>query len=481
MPRAVDRFGEKRRAATRRQWPGVRTALAAAGLVLGMTAAVALVWPRAATGQTDFAQPTEVRSESGVLRATLTAEERAIELGGQQIMARVYNGAFVGSTLRARPGERIELELVNRLTQPTNLHFHGLHVSPGGESDNVFRVVNPGETARYVLDLPADHPAGTFWYHSHQHPLSEEQVFGGMSGMIVIDGLRDQLPPDLRGIEERLFTLKDFQVEDGGIRKEDSPGRPTTRTVNGQINPTLTIAPGETQLWRFANVGAEIYYQLRLDGHAFNVVAEDGSPVWDVANADALVLPPGKRFDVLVQGGAAGSYAFKTIPYDQGSHDFPDAVLATLTVAGTAQPPAPLPASVAPDRDLDSAPIAASRDITFSDATVNDRDVFYINGQQFDHDRVDARVKLGTVEEWTIHNVSDQQHPFHLHINDVQVISVNGQPYDANGLQDIVNLPAAGEVVVRVPFDDFTGKFVFHCHILFHEDNGMMAVVEVTD
>ncbi|MBA2598517.1 MAG: multicopper oxidase family protein, partial [Chloroflexia bacterium] len=380
-------------------------------------------------------------------------------------------------TLRARPGDRIELELVNRLTQPTNLHFHGLHVSPGGESDNIFRMVNPGETAHYVLELPSDHPTGTFWYHPHQHHLALEQVFGGMSGAIVIDGLSEQLPPDLQGIDERLFALKDFQLEDGAIPIEDSPGSPTTRTINGQINPALTIVPGETQLWRLANVGAELFYQLRLDGHAFHVVAEDGNPVWDVAQADALVLPPGKRFDVLVQGGETGTYAVKTISYDQGNHVYPEVQLATLTVAGTAQAPAALPASVAPDRDLDSAPIAATRDIFFND--VDDDPIFEIDGQQFDPNRVDDLVKLGTVEEWTIRNVTAEQHPFHIHVNDFQVVSVNGQPYNAASLQDVVILPANGEVVIRAPFMDYAGKFVYHCHILFHEDHGMMAVVEV--
>ena len=257
------------------------------------------------------------------------------------------------------------------------------------------------------------------------------------------------------------------------------PVIPTTRTVNGQINPSLTMAPGETQLWRLANVGAELFYQLRLDGHAFHVVAEDGNPVWDVRTADALVLPPGKRFDVLVQAGEAGAYAFETITYDQGNHVYPEVQLATLTIEGDAQPPASLPASVAPDRDLDSAEIATTRDIFFND--VDDDPIFEINGQQFDPNRIDEVVQLGTVEEWTIRNVTAEQHPFHIHVNDFQVVSVNGQPYNAANLQDIVILPAGGEVVIRAPFMDYPGKFVFHCHILFHEDHGMMAVVDVVE
>jgi suppressor of ftsI len=410
----------------------------------------------------------------------LIAEEREVEIAGQPIRGRVFNDSFVGPTLRVRPGERIELELVNHLMEPTNLHFHGLHVSPEGEADNIFRMVNPGETAQYVLEIPLDHPTGTFWYHPHMHHLALEQVFGGMSGVIVIDGLQERLPLDLQGIDEHLFALKDYQLDDAGaILLENVPRDPTTRTVNGQINPALTMAPGETQLWRFANVGAEIFYQLRLNGHAFHVIAEDGNPVWDVRTADALVLPPGKRFDVLVQAGEVGTYSFETTTYDQGNHVYPEVQLATLTIEGDAQPPAALPASVAVDRDLDSAEIATERDIFFND--VDDDPIFEVNGQQFDPTRIDELVQLGTVEEWTIRNVTAEQHPFHLHVNDFQVVSVNGQPYNAANLQDIVILPVGGEVVIRIPFMDYPGKFVFHCHILFHEDHGMMAVVDVAE
>jgi suppressor of ftsI len=456
-----------------------RVTLAVLGLVLCLVASVDLPRPGTTVAQTEFPEPTELRAVNGVLRATLIAEEREVEIAGQPIRGRVFNDSFVGPTLRVRPGERIELELVNHLMEPTNLHFHGLHVSPEGEADNIFRMVNPGETAQYVLEIPLDHPTGTFWYHPHMHHLALEQVFGGMSGVIVIDGLQERLPLDLQGIDEHLFALKDYQLDDAGaILLENVPRDPTTRTVNGQINPALTMAPGETQLWRFANVGAEIFYQLRLNGHAFHVIAEDGNPVWDVRTADALVLPPGKRFDVLVQAGEVGTYSFETT-YDQGNHVYPEVQLATLTIEGDAQPPAALPASVAVDRDLDSAEIATERDIFFND--VDDDPIFEVNGQQFDPTRIDELVQLGTVEEWTIRNVTAEQHPFHLHVNDFQVVSVNGQPYNAANLQDIVILPVGGEVVIRIPFMDYPGKFVFHCHILFHEDHGMMAVVDVAE
>jgi FtsP/CotA-like multicopper oxidase with cupredoxin domain len=460
------------------------SALATLGLGVAFVAlgAYSAVWP--AAGQETYPEPSEFVSQDGVVQVNLTAEEQQIELAGTPVAGRFYNGGYVGPTIRLGPGDTIELELVNALPEPTNLHFHGLHVSPSGESDNVLRHIMAGETAQYVVELPENHATGTFWYHSHQHGLSEEQVFGGLSGLIVVEGLIDLLPDELREIVERSFALKDFQLTSDGTIVQDNidSNAPTTRTVNGAVNPELSIAPGETQLWRLANIGADIWYELSLEGHPFHVVAEDGSPVWQAWSAESLVLPPGKRFDVLVQGQSPGTYIFRTLDFDQGGDHYPDTTLATLTVGGTAVTPATLPTSLVPQDDpalgdLSAATVDNERELVFTED--DDNNIFMINGKQFDPNRVDQTVKLGTVEEWTIRNDTEELHPFHIHVNDFQVISINGEPYEANGLQDTIPLPLKGEVVIRIPFRDFTGKFVYHCHILNHEDNGMMGLVEV--
>lgn len=154
------------------------------------------------------------RSERGnkVLQATIIAAKQESKLAGQSLTTMVYNGSLVGPTLRASPGDRIELKLVNSLDEPTNLHFHGLHISPSNNSDNVFREVRPGETANYIIQIPADHPPGTFWYHSHQHSFSYEQVSNGLSGLIEIDGLVDLLPEYLHDVKQRTFAMRDFQI-----------------------------------------------------------------------------------------------------------------------------------------------------------------------------------------------------------------------------------------------------------------------------
>ncbi len=127
-------------------------------------------------------------------------------------------------------------------------------------------------------------------------------------------------------------------------------------------------------------------------------------------------------------------------------------------------------------QDLSNASVAKQRTVTFNQDEATG--FFGIDGKTFDENRVDQQVKIGTVEEWRVVNEASEQHPFHIHINDFQVISVNGKPYDAVGHQDTVILPPKGEVVLRMRFRDFPGRWVYHCHILNHADMGMMALVE---
>jgi FtsP/CotA-like multicopper oxidase with cupredoxin domain len=427
-----------------------------------------------------FAEPQEIRSKDGVLAVELESKEVDIDFGGVSVRGTVYNGAFVGPTLRLAPGESLHLALKNTLQQHTNVHYHGMHVSPEGNSDNIFLMIEPGSTYDYVVDVPADHDVGTFWYHSHMHMDAESQVFGGLSGVLIVDGLENRLPKVYRAIEQHLFALKDAQVVDGKIIADNiNSDAPTVRTVNGLVQPQLTVRPNETQLWRLANIGADIFYDVAFAGQPFVVIAEDANPVEQPWTAYDLVLPPGKRFDVVVTAPAAeGEYAFETLSYNQGGDHYPDVPLVSVHVKGESVPDLPPLTEGLDKRDgLDQAEIAMRRTWTFTEDDASS--MYFINGKIVDLDRVDAQPKLGTVEEWTVKNDTSEQHPFHIHINDFKVMAVNGVPYVATGEQDTVVLPPGGEVTLRLAFLDFIGKFVFHCHILAHEDGGMMAVVEV--
>ncbi|MFF4209112.1 multicopper oxidase family protein [Streptomyces sp. NPDC001796] len=453
---------------------------------------------------------------------TLNAHDTRFEVAGKQVWGKSYNGSFIAPTLHFVPGEHATITLVNNLSVATNLHFHGLHVSPSNDSDDSFLCIAPGTTFHYHLDLPADHPVGTYWYHSHamgttcpsdgsamagmDMPPSpgagfspgdvENQIFAGLSGALVVGDDRALLPPTLQHIATHTVNLKDVQLDKTGHIVENTDttsidsNAPTVRLVNGQLLPVLTVKPGETQLWRLANVGADIWYHLQLDGYRFTVIGQDGVPASKVTTADTLLLPPGKRYDVLVTAGnRPGGTTLRTLAFGNGpdGDSYPDTPLFTVDVAGSAQAQLPPVSGALPSSlpDLSNATVAQNRSVTLSG---DDSAGFFINGRQF---RMDSSVfstpaKLNTVEEWTITNEAGEDHPFHIHTNSFQVISINGVPQPYAGRQDTVPVPheangVPGKVVIRVPFSDFTGKVMFHCHIAAHEDNGMMSYIDVVD
>lgn len=444
-----------------------------------------------------FRNPPEVTSKDGVLSTTLEVSTRTVEVDGLPVTTTVYNGAYMPPVLRLKPGDTLALRLVNNSSAPTNEHYHGLNVSPrinpdATVSDNVFLHVPPGTTTDYRVAIPASHHPGLYWYHSHQHGSSEQQVMGGLSGGLVIEGLLAPVP-ELAGIRERMVLLKDIQIgPDGKVPADIDSSAPTHRTVNGQANPVMTIAPGETQLLRIGNISANMYYRLTLAGHTLYELARDGIRHNRLVPFSELLLPPASRSEVLIQGAAAGTYALKSLPIDTGPQGdtAPEATLLTLVSQGEPQQPRVLPAALPPVEDLRTLPVARRRTITFQESA--DGNTFYIdsgNGpRQFDPARVDATIQSGTVEEWTVLNPTGEWHVFHIHQTDFQVVEVDGAARDFVGHQDNVNVSfqpdsgsPPGQVKLLIDFRDpiAIGKFVFHCHILEHEDGGMMAVAEV--
>jgi FtsP/CotA-like multicopper oxidase with cupredoxin domain len=218
-----------------------------------------------------------------------------------------------------------------------------------------------------------------------------------------------------------------------------------------------------------------------LEGHTFYQIAQDGNLQNQIQEVKEILLPPSSRVEVLVRGGATGTYKLRSLAFNTGpaGDKNPEVTLATLISEGPAQQPVALPTKLPPLNDLRQQPVARRRALVFTEAPGK----FFINGQQFDMDRIDTTVKLGDVEEWTVRNESDEMHTFHIHQIDFQVVEVNGQQVPFVGVQDNVNVPVRGVVKVLIPFTDpvIVGKFVYHCHILSHEDKGMMAVIEVVD
>jgi FtsP/CotA-like multicopper oxidase with cupredoxin domain len=275
----------------------------------------------------NFSKPKDVWSKDGILRTILVAAYHMGKIDGKPVTAMLYNGSLPGPTLHVYPGDRIELNLINNLNETTNLHFHGFHVSPANNSDNIFLEVAPSMTQHYIVDIPKDHLIGTDWYHSHLHELSYGQVAAGLSGLIIVEGLEKLLPKPLQIITTHTFAIRDFPfdqlfVTTNNIEHDLLPLSNTDTgherlTVNGEVNPQINMTSGETQLWHLANIDPEnwIYVRSPFTGQPFHVIAEDGYPVWQVWNNDTLNIPSGSRFDVLVTATGNGSIPFRSVVY----------------------------------------------------------------------------------------------------------------------------------------------------------------------
>jgi FtsP/CotA-like multicopper oxidase with cupredoxin domain len=430
-------------------------------------------------------QPSQIRSENGVLEATLTAAPGTVRLGDYSFPGILYNGSYLPPVLRPRLGDVMRIGLRNRLPDdPSNLHFHGMAVSPEGSSDNVFVRVGPRADFDYEVRIPARdrQRPGLFWYHPHAHGVVAKQILGGLSGGLVVDGF-EQLFPIVQGMPERFFFIKHIERAEREIV-----------SVNGQINPVVPIQPGEMQFWRIANIGATMFLKFRIEGMPLYVVATDGHPLSRPRKFTEFFVGPGQRIDAIVIGPPAGEYSMHTIEFQNEAWGKPDPAqaMAMIVSAGPRAVDHGAEAQVLSQRvgrarwidEVRAAPIARRRTLEYS--RTPDRKVFMINGRTMDDNRVDVTVRLGDTEEWTIVNTDQQYHSFHIHQTGFLVTEVNGVRLNEDSMRDTVSVPPATDrgsstLKVVIPFTDpvIVGRFVYHCHAVDHEDKGMMGIIEV--
>src|SRR5262245_24901671 len=465
-----------------------RAGLAAIALPPGLFGGPGAAQSRADVTRTrqPLLQPQEIRSENGVLSATIAAAAGQIRLGDVVLDGSLYNGSYLAPLLRPRLGDTMRITFRNDLPDPSNLHFHGMAVSPQANSDNVFVHVHPGHKFDYEVHIPAKgrQRPGLFWYHPHAHGVVAKQILGGLSGGLVVDGF-ETLFPTVRGLPERFFLIK--HAEPGGDREIIS--------INGQLNPDVQIQPGELQFWRIANIGATLFIKFKIEGMPLYVMAIDGHPRSRPDRTTEFFVGPGQRIDVIAIGPPAGAYAMHTISFQNQAWKTPDPPqqLATIVSEGSGTPARDTEKDVLNQRvasarwfdEVRAAPIAHRRTLVYS--RTPDRRVFMIDGRVMDENRIDQTVKLGDTEEWTVINTDQQYHSFHIHQTGFLVSEVNGIRQNEDSLRDTYSmLPATGDgpsvLKVVIPFTDpvIVGRFVYHCHAVDHEDKGMMGVIEVT-
>jgi suppressor of ftsI len=367
-------------------------------------------------------------------------------------------------------------------------------VSPLGSADNMLIMVPARGTEHYFFQVPLDHPAGLFWYHEHVHGLVTNHVSRGAAGMLYVANAHTDLVARL-GIRRRLMLLqqayfdtdRETLISDDGER--DDPDLALS-LINGQYMPEVRMRPGEVQVWSLCNGSTSAFYQLRAAGHTFDVIAVDGVPVAAAGRreTDRLVLSSGSRVEVVVRASAQpGRYAMSYDAYDQGVDTWPQKTVATIVVDGPAWvgPAHPGVDTTSSPEDLSAVDVPSARRRTIvlgmnSEIPEGEFGRFTMNGHAWDPAYSEWTSALGTVEEWLILNETEQEHPFHVHVNPFQVTRVNGAAVPFAGHQDTAIVPRFGSITVRTRFTDFVGgPVLMHCHILDHEDMGMMSRFEI--
>ncbi len=496
----------------------------------GHNGTVTLPPPLPGTGGTALPQALpvipEVASANGVAELSLQAK---FDAAGRP--AFFFDGREGAPTIRVQPGDTIRLHFRNSLPQycavgvesNANLHFHGLSSAPVAPGDEVISTLaQPGAAIDYVVQINPDQPPGLYWYHPHPHGLSSYEVGNGMAGAIVVEGIAGEVP-QTAGLRERVIILGDvpndpsFGAGEAARRRKaqavrrardaDGSGNACgpedgTPTINGLHLATIGIRPGETQLWRVVNASGHRHFDLAVDGAQLTLVAQDGVPLHDYPGGPQtlvmsdIVIPPAGRAEFLVTGPKQPA-ALVSNCYDAGpaGDANPQAVLGVLADDGGTGSPTVTARVRAPQalrrsrfyRVALPAP-AAAHTIRFSE----DANGFYLDGAKYDPAGPPSIVAhAGTVEEWTLENDSDEVHAFHIHQVHFVVESIDGQAQPDPHWVDTFDIPPQGrgnagqahpsQTKVLIDFRDpvVRGTFVYHCHVLDHEDGGMMAKIQV--
>jgi spore coat protein A len=388
-----------------------------------------------------------------------------------------FNGEFPGPTIRARSGRRVVVRHWNRLdeAQPA-IHLHGGHVEPSSDGYPT-DVIAPGAYRDYLY--PNGQIASTLSYHDHQMDRTGPNVYMGLFGAYLIDDDVDaalNLPSGDQDvpviIQDRLFN------SDGSLNYLHDlveGARGDVILVNGVPQPRFTVANRKYRL-RFLNGSNSRPYELALSsGQPLIQIASDGGLLPQPVERQTIPLFPFERVEVVVD--------FSTVP--------PGSAIVLenrLEVGRTGQvmlfqvdreepDESTVPAELRPVERLSEAAATVTREFEFG----LDGTDWVINGQGFDHHRIDADPQIGATEIWQFSNTSPMPHPIHVHLEFFQILDRNGTPPGPAeaGWKDTVAVAPQETVRVIVRFNDFLGRYMFHCHNLEHEDDGMMANFEV--
>jgi FtsP/CotA-like multicopper oxidase with cupredoxin domain len=451
--------------------------------------------------------PPELTSRNGTLETTLFFRSSQDAYSQTRYCYVTPHGAQ-SPTLRVNPGDTVILHLKNEAGQPgtspmsgckaaqmspqsTNLHFHGLSIPPACHQDDVLNTLLPeGSAFDYRFTIPADQSPGLYWYHPHPHGFTEAQVLGGASGALIVQGLEQKA-------KERILILRD-QLQPGQQLNYMEPGEESEKDVSINFVPvtaplftpaTIKSSAGQREFWRVLNASADTYFDLE---QPMDLIALDGASLPQVSHRNDILIPPGGRAEFLVTG-ANGQLISKAYDTGTGGEKTPRRVLANIVARGESFGVSTREARVIPAPPIQLKPVRTRRLYLSEDLEDVTDPKYYIteegaNPKLFDmmSDEPDITAEQGTVEDWLIENRAREAHTFHIHQLHFQLLERDGLPTDPI-LMDTIDLPfwkgdgPYPSVKLRMDFRSplIVGTFVYHCHILEHEDNGMMGRIRI--
>ncbi|MDQ4503459.1 multicopper oxidase domain-containing protein [Sinomonas sp. ASV322] len=398
-----------------------------------------------------------------------------------------YNGSHLGPTLRAARGERVRIDIRNQLGDPTTLHFHGMRL-PAADDGGPHLAIDPGASSSPAWTI--DQPAATLWYHPHPHGSTEKQLSLGLVGMFFVDepGAGVALPHTY-GVDDFPLIVQDRRLDSNGQLTFDSSGNSlgtlgNSIAANGVLGASLKVTTARVRL-RLLNASGGRWFNFGFaDGRTFHVVASDGGLLAAPTPVTRVQLSPAERAEIVVSVTPGESIMLRSFSPDLGSVNpassfggGKDFDVLRLDAAASLTPSPALPAALAaiPALDVSGAHIRSF--------TLNGRN---INNHTVDMNRVDEIVKKSSTEVWLVDNTNAYQHNFHVHGVQFQLLDVNGTPPPAHlrGWKDTIPLLPGdrSRIAMQMPaYADVKVPYMYHCHVVTHEDQGMMGQYLVTE
>ncbi|MGH3662098.1 MAG: multicopper oxidase family protein [Micromonosporaceae bacterium] len=397
------------------------------------------------------------------------------------------NGAQLGPTLRAKRGEKVLVNVTNGLNEATTLHWHGMHL-PAAMDGGPHQMVQPGET--WSPTWKVDQPATSLWYHPHLHGRTAAHVYRGLAGMFLLDDKNSkQLElPSRYGVDDIPMIVQDRRMTEGN-QFDESPGDwqntstgllGDTILVNGTYAPYQKVTTERVRLRLLNGSNGRVYHFGLAGNEPFALIGTDGGLLPAPHQSTRIQLSPGERAEIVVEMRPGERTELRSYPPDlgvdfftrrfDGGDDSFDVV--QLRAADKLKLSPELPTRLAPAPALDPSEVVKTRDFRLSGHS--------INGKQMEMDRVDEVVGVDTTEIWRVHNNGGQPHSFHVHDVQFQILDIDGSPppADLRGWKDTIYAYPDRTFRLIMRFSDYrdpTRPYMYHCHVLMHEDRGMMG------